>query len=293
VPSTSPTIRGLKLALFGLAMLAALGLLLVLALVSGWRIPLLPLADLHAGWGFAGWGGVLLAAVAYVVVPMFQLTPGYPAAPGWLFPRFVTGILLLWSLAVPMDWPGLAALAQAVLALTGIAFALLTMRLQSLRRRARPDVTYRYWQLGLATAVFCLIMLFTAALRPEIADAPRWTIAFGVLLMAGGFIPFIIGMIYKIVPFLAWLHLQNLGQAKVPAPAMNKLLPDAEMHAQWRSYLAAFIMLALASLFPESLASIAGLAFALSNGWLMLTLLRAIRRYREHAVLIQEKLASR
>ena len=293
VPTTSPTIRGLKLAMVGLGVVVGLGLTLALALVLGWNIPLQQLVDLHAGWGFAGWGGVLLAAVAFVVVPMFQLTPGYPARPSWMFPRLIQGALIAWTLAVLAGSPALTAICQAVAALTGIVFSLLTMRLQSLRRRARPDVTYRYWQLGLVAAVFGLIMLFTAAVRPEIADDPRWTIAFGIILMAGGFIPFIVGMIYKIVPFLAWLHLQNCGQAKVPAPAMNKLLPDGEMRAQWRSYLAAVVLLAPACLFPEVFARIAGLAFALANAWLMLTLLRAIARYRQHTAVILEKLAAR
>ena len=293
VPTTSPTIRGLKLAMVGLGGVVGLGLMLALALVFGWNIPLLQLVDLHAGWGFAGWGGVLMAAVAFVVVPMFQLTPGYPARPSWWFPRLILGVLLLWTSAVLARWPTVAAVCQAAAALVGTAFALLTMRLQSLRRRARPDITYRYWQLGLVAAIFALIMLFTAAVSPEITDNPRWTIAFGMILMAGGFIPFIVGMIYKIVPFLAWLHLQNCGQAKVPAPAMNKLLPDAEMQAQWRSYLVAFVLLALACLFPETFARVAGAAFAIANAWLMLTLLRAIRRYRQHSVLILEKLAAR
>lgn len=293
VPTTSPTIRGLKLAMVGLGGVVGFGLLLVLALVFGWNVPLQQLVDLHAGWGLAGWGGVLLAAVAFVVVPMFQLTPGYPARPSWWFPRLILAVLLLWTLAVLAGWPALARVCQALAAASGIVFALLTMRLQSLRRRARPDVTYRYWQLGLIAAIFALIMLFTAAVAPGIADDPRWTIAFGVILMAGGFIPFIIGMIYKIVPFLAWLHLQNCGQAKVPAPAMNKLLPDAEMQAQWRSYLVAFVLLTLACLFPEVFARAAGVAYAVANAWLMVTLLRAIRRYRQHTVQILEKLAAR
>lgn len=293
VPTTSPTIRGLKYALVGLACVIGLGLLLALALGFGWNVPLTALADLHAGWGFGAWGGVLLAAVAFVVVPMFQLTPGYPAQPSWRFPRVILSCLLLWSLAVALGWPGAVAVAQAVAALAGIVFSMITLRLQSLRRRARPDVTYRYWQLGLSAAIFGLIMLLTAAVRPQIADEPRWTIGFGVMIMAGGFIPFIIGMIYKIVPFLAWLHLQNCGQAKVPAPAMNKLLPDTEMQAQWRSYLVAFFLLVLACVFPEYFARLAGAAFAVTNVWLMLTLLRAIRRYRQHMLLILEKLKTK
>lgn len=53
VPLTSPTIRGLKFALLGLAVVVALGLLMALALAEGWALPLPLLADLHAGWVWA------------------------------------------------------------------------------------------------------------------------------------------------------------------------------------------------------------------------------------------------
>ena len=250
VPSTSPTIRGIKFALLGLAV-AGLGALLALSLAYGWSVPLMALADLHAGWGLGGWAGVLLAAMAYVVVPMFQLTPGYPARSSWWFPIFMLAMLLLWSAALLADWPWLARFGQLGAALAGIAFAGLTLRLQGKRRRARPDVTYGYWQLGLVASIFALFLLSTVAVWPAAADIDGWTLTFGVLLVAGGFLPFITGMLYKIIPFLSWMHLQNGGQAKVPAPAMNKILSESEMKPQMRAYMVALVLLLAAIFFPS------------------------------------------
>jgi len=292
VPSTSPTIRGIKLALFGLAGVVGLGVLLALAMGQGWSLPLAALTDLHAGWGLGAWGGVLLAAMAYVVVPMFQLTPGYPARPSWWFPLVVVGNLSLWSLAVVVDWPLLVRFCQASLALAGIAFAGLTLRLQAQRRRARPDATYRYWQLGLGASIFALLMLAVAAIVPVADELPGRTLAFGILLIMGGFLPFIIGMLYKIVPFLAWLHLQNCGEAKVPAPPMNKILGDQDMQHQLRAYGAALGLLLAAVLWPDWLARPAGLALAVAGGWLAWNLFAATRRYRHHRIAILQKLAT-
>lgn len=292
VPSTSPTIRGIKFALFSLAGVAGLGITMALALAYGWPLPLPALADLHAGWGLGGWAGVLLTAIAYVVVPMFQLTAGYPARSSWWFPVAILGMLLSWSGALLADWPMLARLSQLGVALAGIAFAGLTLRLQAKRRRARADATYRYWQLGLTASIFALFMLSTAALWPAAADLDGWTLAFGVLLVAGGFLPFITGMLYKIVPFLSWMHLQSCGQAKVPAPAMNKILSDPGMHRQLRAYTAACALLLAAVFFPEWLARPAGLAFAVASGWLWWNLAGAIRRYRWHLADIARKLAA-
>lgn len=293
VPSTSPTIRGIKFALFGLLATVGLGIVLALALACGWPFPLMALADVHAAWGLGGWAGILLAAMAYVVVPMFQLTPGYPARASWWFPGFMLAMLLLWSAALLADWPLLARLGQLGSALAGIAFAGLTLRLQGKRRRARPDTTYRYWQMGLTAAIFALLLLSATAIWPAAADLDGWTLIVGVLLIAGGFIPFIAGMLYKIVPFLSWMHLQNCGQAKVPAPAMNKILSELGMHRQMLAYAAALALLLAAIIFPAGLARPAGLAFAAANGWLWLNLAGAALRYRQHRADIEAKLAAR
>lgn len=292
VPSTSPTIRGLKFAWLGMAVVVSLGILLALALARGWPLPLVALTNLHAGWGLGAWAGVLLASISYVVVPMFQLTSGYPARPSWWFPAVMLGLLLLWSVAVVADWPGLVRLTQGLAALAGIGFAGLTLRLQSQRRRARCDATHRYWQLGLLSSILALGLLLIAALWPGAAELDGWPLYVGILLIAGGFIAFIIGMLYKIVPFLAWMHLQNSGQAKVPAPAMNKILGDPDMQRQMRAYVAACVLLLAAVVLPEWLARPAGLAFALAGGWLWWNLLGAARRYRLHLDMIAAKLAT-
>lgn len=293
VPSTSPTIRGLKLALVGLAGVVGLGALLALALANGWSLPLPALTDLHAGWGLGAWAGILLAAIAYIVVPMFQLTPGYPASSGWRFPSLVIALLASWSLALAAGIGWLAQICQLAVALLGASFAAQTLRLQGQRRRARADATYRYWQFGLAAVVLALAMLSTAALRPGIAEAAAWTPVFGILLLVGGFMSFIIGMLYKIVPFLGWTHLQNSGLAKVPAPSMNKLLSDREAERQMLAHAAACLLLVAAALWPAALARPAGLAFAIANAWLFWNLLSAVRRYRWHLRDIEKRLAEK
>jgi len=281
VPSTSPTIRGIKFALLGLAVVVGLGLLMALALAEGWPLPLPLLADLHAGWGLAGWAGVLLAAMAYVVVPMFQLTPGYPARPSWWFPLAILAALLVWSIGVVFDLPWLVRASQLAAAVAGITFAGLTLRLQGKRRRAKADATYRYWQMGMMASILALLMLGIAAVWPAASELDGWTIGFGILIVAGGFLSFIVGMLYKIVPFLAWMHLQNYGATKATAPAMPRLMPDVEVNRQMQAYGVALVLLLAAVVFPDWLGRLAGLAFALANGGLAWVLFRAVGRYRQ------------
>lgn len=292
VPTTSPTIRGLKLALASLAVVIGLGVLLALALTQGWPLPLPTLTDLHAAWGLGAWAGVLLVAISYVVVPMFQLTPGYPAKPSWWFPVAFAALLVLWSLAVALAAGGLLRTMQALVALGGMAFAAFTLHLQRQRRRARADATYRYWQLGLGSVLAAMAMLLASAVQPEWAEQGWWTPLFGILIGVGGFMSFIAGMLYKIVPFLSWMHLQAAGQGKVLAPNMNKILAEAPCQRQMWAHSVAFAGLLLAVAVPQWLARPAGLALAVANLWLFHNLLAAFRAYRRHGIEIARKVAA-
>jgi hypothetical protein len=113
-----------------------------------------------------------------------------------------------------------------------------------------------------------------------LAEWPGFSLAVGILLLVGGFISFIVGMLYKIVPFLAWLHLQNAcgGQA----PNMNRLLPELAMQRQMKAHAVAVALLLAAVVWPEWLLRPAGAALALAGGWLFYNLWGAVGRYRRH-----------
>ncbi|MBL8449197.1 MAG: hypothetical protein JNM32_04655 [Dechloromonas sp.] len=278
VPSTSPTIVGLKLAFGGLAGVGGLGVLLLGALAFGADLPLVALTDLHAGWGFSAWVGILLASLAYVVVPMFQLTPGYPASLSRFFPWALFALLLLWSAAVVLDLPVLARFAEGSAALAGIFIAAYTLRLQGKRRRARTDATYRLWQLGLISLLAALALGVADALFPALATLQGWTALFAVLIGVGGYMSLIVGMLYKIVPFLAWLHLRNFSQGK-PVPSVSKLLPEGHALAQAGAHGVGVLLLALAALLPDHAARPAGLALLVAALWLEANLVSVLRHY--------------
>ena len=55
----------------------------------------------------------------------------------------------------------------------------------------------------------------------DLTELPGWGLYFGILLLVGGFMSLIIGMLYKIVPFLAWMHLRNRGSATLTVSALT------------------------------------------------------------------------
>lgn len=280
VPATGPTVRGLKAAVGGLAVTIALGVLMALGM-AGWAdLPLLLLADLHLGWGFAVWGIGLLAAVAYVVVPMFQITPSYPEALTRRFTPFVLLAAIAWSgLALAGIEPA-ATVAATALVLAVAVFAIVTLLVQRRSKRARFDTNQRCWRVGMASMFAAAALWLAATAVPAVGEWPGWPVACGVLLMYGGFVSVITGMLYKIVPFLVWLHLQNLGRGRLLAPNMKKVIDEQSMHRQMLAHFAASGLLLAATFRPEALAVPAGALIAVSQAWLAHNLWSAVRLFR-------------
>jgi hypothetical protein len=291
VPSATPTVRGLKLALLGFGVTVSLGVLLAASLGLSFSLPVMQLADIHLAWGFLAWGGVLLAAVANVVVPMFQLTPPYPDWFSRSYSYAALSAVVLWTWVELADWSLFSALFSGVLVVIAALFLLLTLRIQRKSKRAKFDATQHYWRVALLSAFAACGLWLAARSIPSFSEWQGWPLLFGVLLLGGGFMSVIVGMLYKIVPFLIWLHLQNMGRGKLVAPNMKKVLSEQQMQRQMRAHFAALALLLLAVFWPEWFVYPAGLALIAANVWLLRNLLSAADVYRQHRLKIEVLLA--
>jgi hypothetical protein len=288
IPATSPTISGLKLSLVGLAVTVGLGVLLSLSFGWSLNLPLLQLADIHLGWGFVAWGTVLLAAVGYVVVPMFQLTPAYPDWFGRGFSISALAIVLIWTIA-DFAVPGFASIFSSLAVVAVVAlFAGVTLNIQRRSKRPRFDATQHLWRVAMCSALAACAVWLLALTVPAFGEWPGWPLLCGVLLLFGGFVSVIVGMLYKIVPFLIWLHLQNQGQGRVMAPNMKKIIAEQAMDRQMLVHFVSCALLLLAVFWPEWFVYPAGLALIVAHGGLLRNLLAAMSVYRAH----QQKIAA-
>ena len=269
----SRTPRDLRLALVALTLTTVLGVVLAFALVRGLPVPFpLPtLVDLHAVWAWLGWGGLLLAATSWVVVPMFQITPAYPARFTRLWAPLTLAVLSLWSAGLLADLDLTVTVLGSLLLVLAGGFAFQTLRLQRNTRRSTPDAPFRAFRLSM----FALIGSLVALLLSLFHDAQQWPVLAGVLVLHGTFAGAITAMLYKIVPFLTWLH---LTQARVRAPNMKKLLPDNLIRGQIVVHKFALGALFLAVFVPV-LTPLAGILVVIEFGWLLLNLLHAVREW--------------
>lgn len=250
----APMVAMVRLALAALLVTVVLGALLgtALALPGGLPLPLMRVTDLHALWGLFGWGGLLLAGVAFQVLPMFQVTPLYEG-------RLERHLGLAVVLALMLHVATATLAASVLLCAACVWFAGATLRLLA-RRTREPDAMTRFWRLSMAS-LLAAVILWSAG-QPL---AP-W-----VLIIAGVLFSAINGMLYKIVPFLLWRD--SPGQRQV-----KHIIPDALAQRQYRLHLLALILLLAACWYPEPLAHAAGAATALSALALAWNLLRACRQ---------------
>jgi hypothetical protein len=273
----SPTISMLRLSVVALAVTVGLGI--SLAAMFGWGVslPALLLVDLHVSWGLFGWSLLLLAAVAILVVPMFQLTPPYRKTFVRVFPLAMVATLVAWSLAGGLDdGQGVARSATGVLlGLLVAGFAGETLRLQQHRRRRHVDAMFLFWRTGMIALLVAVGLTFVLVAIEDPQRRRQLELAIGLALLPGFFVSVINGMLYKIVPFLVWLHLQ---QRVRQAPNMNQVIQDGAMRGQLKLHWAALAFLT-GGLLYSPLMTVGGLLFAASCAWLELNLLRAVRLY--------------
>jgi hypothetical protein len=282
-PATGMTLWTMRIAVAGLAITVLLGSLLAEALARGLSVPLIELANVHLAWGLGGWALMLVVAVSYFVVPMFQLTHPYPR---W-FARWFGPLLLLALTAWSALWFGNDLRpAQAMglpLALLCAAFAAMTLWLQHTRRRKIDDATSLYFRVAMTALLAFAVSGAAMALHPELADDPRASVWLGMLAFPGVFVSTISGMMYKITPFLNWLHLQRLGAPISAVPNMKKMIPGPGMTIQFRLHVLALGLL-LAAVWLPALGRVAGLLFAASSallGWNLILAMNNYRRFRD------------
>lgn len=272
----SDTVWPMRLAWLALLLTTTLGLVLAGGFAGLFSdLDLTTVTVLHVTWGLAGWILILVIGVAYQVVPMLQLTPPYPSQVSrWLAWLVLIGLIGYSAALFWFDGAGIVSVVSrfALAAGAGI-FAIATLTLQYRRRRKLGDSTLTFWRLAMVSLLGC------AAAGPLVDGEPA-QMAVGGLFLLGFAASAVNGMLYKIVPFLAWFHLQAQTQARAGTiPSMKAFVPDERARSHLRLHTTAVCLLVPAPFLPWPLASIGWLLLALSGDRLWRNLLAARRLY--------------
>jgi len=198
---------------------------LYLAASKCWEFsPFNPIAAMHAHAHLGGLGVfvMLIVGIAYKLIPMFVLSDLRSVRrAGWSLGLLNAGLLGLFFTILLQSRlkPVFAVVAAAGLALYGLEIRAI------LRNRTRRvlDWGVRYFLTAIALlaplSVLGLVLAWpglpATALTTQLENVYGFLGLFGVVAFA------ILGMLYKIVPFLVWFHRYSgeIGRAKVPSMA--------------------------------------------------------------------------
>ena len=275
------TVRSTTVALMAFAVTAVLGIYLVMGYGRTELVRLPGMTDLHMIWGLVGWVSLLIMGVAYQVVPMFQITPDYPKPMMRWFTVLMFVLLLCWSLVqifIPETiW--ILHLAGGLLASGLVYFLLITLNLLSRRRRHIPDVTLNFWRVSLS----CLLLAVIVWGLSLTGIHDRLGLFFGVLMIVGFSMSAVSGMLYKITPFLIWLHLNNDIQGKDKTrgkiPNMKQVIPARSARLHFRAHSLMLLLCFLAVFWPDYFLRPAALLLIVTAVILWKNLYSALRLY--------------
>lgn len=277
VSPSSPAIPAIRFALGGLLLTVVIGGYLLSAYLHGGEGQAL-LTALHVAWGLIGGAGVLLIGIAYIVVPMFQLTPPYHGVVSRWLVRILIALLLSWTLVLLFGVEWATSVVGFALVFVLVCFALMTLYLQRQSKRPRADASFRLWQFSMLMALLALGAWAVQLWWPGLSLG----FLIGVWALPGALVSVMAAMLYKIVPFLSWLHMQNHG-ARVGVrrlPHMGSYM--SERAAWWHMglHVSAVLLLILTGAGFPVFARAAGVMMILAFATLGVNLLVIARRYR-------------
>ncbi len=266
----------------GWAALACLLLLLASAVSLVLAYLGLPVLDrssalaLHLAFAAYGFMGLLSLGMSYILVPMFALSAT---------PNERNSIASCLLAAAALVLAGLAAFGVAPQALRVLAIAvgglavalhLLLMR-KALRSgmRRMSGASFMLVRVGWASLAGSLVAGLAVVLDAPLAGLPT---LFGLMLVGGWLLSFLLGILRRILPFLASMHVPR-GSKRPPTPA--SLSAELPLFIHFHCHLVALGGLALAVLADSgllaALAAFIGVVGAAAFGAFFVILVRRMR----------------
>ena len=268
IPRWSVVAAGIAASLCWLPMTVLTGLCVALAKIWPGLNPFLPLAAMHAHAHLGGLGFfvMLIVSVSYRLVPMFtlgELRSMHRAAGSLvLLNAGLAGTVVMILASSP--WKFLFACVVFV----GLLLYLLEIAaIVRGRRRRVLDWGLKYFLTALALlALVSLLGLVLAWVRPPSnLFGPQFETAYGFLALIGVVTFAILGMLYKVVPFLVWYasYSRAIGRSKVPSLA-SLYSPTLQFAGYWLFVIGIFVT-SIAAAFGHARAVQTGCAFLLGG----------------------------
>jgi len=230
LPQRRKAPRGLLVGRYVSAGHIALGTAMLVALARignslGWW-PADRMAVIASHFHLAVFGFVVFTAVGVGswMLPMFLLAARAPTWPlRWIGPVGLAGLAVL-TIGALGGWP-VATTIGGVLVLGSALLYLLQLGLYFRHAERRPmDPAMAHVALGVAH--FAVAVVLGATILAGNVSTRSWT-TYGLLAIVGWLVLLVVGVLYKILPFLAWMNLFGPRAAQAGAPKQEDLTSTA------------------------------------------------------------------
>jgi len=246
VNNFSPTVKAINTSLIFAIISILIGGYLLFGYFTGTITHIhLIVADIHSVWAIFGFVGILIIGVAFQVIPMFYVAPRFKPFCKRRVVHIISAGLLVWAF-LNIFFPEYEYIAKTWVSLFFFAFASAVWVKLNNRRRPTSDVTVWYWR---TSSIFMCIGFFAWVFNSYLDDA--YIVIISVIIGGGFILSIMIGMLYKIVPFLVWFHLNAKGYMSIPT--MNEMTNKKISIAQFILYLLSVVGFIFSYFYPAIL----------------------------------------
>jgi len=227
--------------------------------------------NIHYNFIFVGFIFLLIASITFQVVPMFWVTNPFEKTKQKFIIYFTVSLLLAFSIFLFLGFEELF-FYKISLFFICTYFAYQTIKTIISRKRKLKDLSVYYY-------ITSMIFLILGSLYFLVSEYINFKIEIlGVLWGIGFIMSLMNGMLYKIVPFLAWFHLSSKGFFDIPT--IRDMIPPKHIEFQFYLHLSAIVIFLLFLIFNYLiLLKIAAIIFAISNIYLFFNLFKAAKVY--------------
>ncbi len=223
------------------ALLALLGVIVIgLALILDFDLGFLGdhqgMALLHMGLAVFGFMGLLVLGFSQVLIPMFVLSRALPPRYGWTHLGLTIAGLLAFGIGIALGDQRVITVAGVIGFLAGGVYVwLMRNALKSSMRKRLGDS----FVLIKASWVFLLLGLLIGFGLVAGMDIPNGAALFGFVVLVGWMLSFLMGILQRIIPFLASMHVE--GKSGRP-PLLSDLTPAMPLKIHLICHFSAFAL---------------------------------------------------
>ncbi len=207
----------------------SIGFYMALDLIYGFGGDIVSLVTLHIATTIVGYILMTIMGIGMILLPMFSLSHGFSdKAINIAFYLIITGLLLF----IISVFTKITILKYAGIFLVGVSIVLGLYQMWlifSTRIRKQND----FWAKNMIASFFSLILALVVLGFAIILKSQTLFILFGFILFFGFFVFFIVGHIYKILPFLVWYQRYSPLVGKIKVPMLNEMVKEKVADTQF------------------------------------------------------------